>query len=666
MVFMPNMDNNIQILHHALCNGDYSQYIKHLRLLGRALIQAWETIPGAGSHTAEKAKFTANLAFITYLNQDVINKEGAAEKTLNLKPIKPQNITELRLKLNRLRFFLMTWEDADLNREADENEEAGQNKNKRLRQFLKFKANLDKLDRHAISTAFFAETVMLLQQANACVQKNNISGANNHLVTTSVVVDNIKTTQALIDVVSQHIKQLNICDSENLKLNKRQEQKNAAKAIVSFTTPTKKKKFLKVSGIFIAFIIALACGIATGGSIYALLPALSVVAILAGTFIFTVGFIANFRFFAKSIPDFLINLVKKGSVTELINKKGEREQFSAMKKYLVLPLAGLASLTVGLSGAALSYSVILKFVMAVLPVLAIIWPPLPIILVTILTGALCIGLMSSVLTAIIDALKKPLPTRQELTHWIKNITPTEIVAYLIKALLIPVALFGLVYYRITASWDLAALIGTQLAGTISLAVSIVAFITQIAFVVLAVDKLYDVIANVFSEKQATDNTTEKAVAQNPQNKGLLSKIKSFIAWIYPPLSLVSNAAGNAFLVYDSSPVSIAGAAACGLNSLAGNIPKQDPNQLRRTQATERIINALDEFEPEKVAAAAVKESTMTQKEAEDFIAQLCHHRVWESYKKIGFFAQGSANHSPAAGECHETKLLSPTALANHR
>lgn len=639
---MPTMNDNIQSLHKALCTGDYNQSIKHLRLLGRRIIQAWHTTPGA-----EKTKLPANPAFIIkYLSQQVI----ASYSETNLKPIKPQNETELRLKLSRLYIFLMSWEDADLTREADPNTVAGQNQNLRERQFLKLKASIDKPDRHAIHAALLAETLMLAQQTSAAIdtiiatlQKQKIKDLpelKNTLNTISEFENNI-TTQDLIDFILKHIDQLNshikrrdVFDPEKLNINIRKEQENAAKAIFSFTTPTKKKKALKVFGIFIAVIIALACGISTGGAIYALLPALSTVAIFAGVFIFTVGFIANFRFFAQNIPNFLITLTKKGNLTELINREGKREQFSPLKKYILFPIAGLASLAVGSASAALTYVVVLKFAMMVS--LAAIWPPLPVIIVGILALVIGVGLIVSTLTAIIDLLKKPLPTRQELASWIKNLTPTQILGFAIMALLVAVALFGLVYYWIAAGADLAILIGKisiismQFANAISIVVSVVAFTAQIAFTVLAVNKLYNVISNFFSKKPATDNNEIPARKEQP-SKSWLGKIKSIIAWVYPPLSLVSNAGGNALLVYDNtSPVlSVAGAVACGFNSLTGNIPEQDPNQLRRALATEATVKTLEKLEA-KAEPKKVKSSASSEIEA-DFIENLHRHR--ESWGK---------------------------------
>jgi hypothetical protein len=54
--------------------------------------------------------------------------------------------------------------------------------------------------------------------------------------------------------------------------------------------------------------------------------------------------------------------------------------------------------------------------------------------------------------------------------------------------------------------------------------------------------------------------------------------------------------GNAALVYTGSPLSTAGAVACGLNSLAGNIPEQDINQAKRAEANQEILNRLNKFE----------------------------------------------------------------------
>ena len=82
------------------------------------------------------------------------------------------------------------------------------------------------------------------------------------------------------------------------------------------------------------------------------------------------------------------------------------------------------------------------------------------------------------------------------------------------------------------------------------------------------------------------------------HKSTYSRIKSSLSSIFATICLVSNAIGNAVLVYTGSVLSILGAIACALNSLAGNIPEQNRNQAERATANDAIVNKLIKLEKE--------------------------------------------------------------------
>lgn len=483
--------------------------------------------------------------------------------------------------LSHFLYFLEVWEESSLSREIGDK--------KRERQSIKSKGKIDKHDRRAIKKALLKLGPLFLEKADA----------------SSAEVDTIKfsSVEALIFAVTKEINALENSKPNSNLVEKSQEAikreiGNIQHAISSFDTPTKKKKTLKYLGIFIAWIASLAAGISTGGAVYLLFPTLLIPAIVVGVFIFAVGYVANFRFFSQNLPNFLLSLVKKGGATEFINQEGKREQFSRIKKYLLLPLALLASLTVGISGAALTYTAILGFVSSVLPMLAVLWPPLPIVIVAILAFSVLVVLSVSTFNAIIEMLKKPLPSLGDLKQAfsiekIRQLGARQIFSCIMHALLIPVALFGLVYFRITAGVDLSTLTGLVSA----IVTGVAAFIAQIAFTVLSIDKLNKALVRPFA---ASSTQTDNLVARSQSR---FSRIKSSLSWIYAPVALVSNAVGNAALVYNGSPLSTAGAVACGLNSLAGNIPEQDVNQIKRAEVTIAIVNKL--LEPDLINNPAI-------------------------------------------------------------
>lgn len=397
-------------------------------------------------------------------------------------------------------------------------------------------------------------------------------------------------------------------------------------AISSFLTPNKKKKFLKYAGILLAFIASLACGLTTGGAIYLLGPGLLAFAISLGiltllvglTFnrsftgiaialvcglamggaIFSLGlllapglgllvsaiclggltgffgFTANFGFFSKNFPDFLLSLVKKGGISEYIDIHDKRKQFSATYKYLLTPLIIFASLTVGAGTTALTYitisSLFVKLAL-LLPVLAIIWPPLPVIIAIVLAAAVGIALTVAVMTASLEALKKVAALNlgfialcqhagKNCIEWfknLKNLKTHEIVGLVILLLLLPVGLAGLAYFRYFAGVDLSVFIGI----TGAIVTGVVAYIAQMAFICLSINKL----KNAIIRPSASAND-------------------------FPALTV--NAAGNGILVYDGSPVSLFGMIACIINSFSGNMSETDMKRQQRRQATDALASKI--------------------------------------------------------------------------
>jgi hypothetical protein len=601
---------NLSGLLEDLHQESYSEFLEKARLLGNSVKKDWYA-----QATNEKDKFTSNRNFKEFLIKKMARIPLPVENRFD-------EIKALKTKLSHLQLFLAVWDDADLSREE----------NKQIRPQVKYKAKLDKDDRHAVKIALLALAFTLSEQTDEWILSQEANKANASQVTHEQRADirvtsfkEITTTEALNDLISKCIRELIRRESrftlktyidklskhdaikykdlidELSKKNDRLKQLDEirkkpalaqkiakiAKAISSFDTPTKKKKTLKYLGIFIAWIASLAAGISTGGAVYLLFPTLVIPAITVGVFIFAVGYIANFRFFSQNLPNFLLSLAKKGGATEFINREGKREQLSRLKKYLLLPLALLASLTVGISGAALTYTAILSLVSSILPMLAMLWPPLPIVLVGILAVSVLIVLSVSTFNAIIEMFKKPLPSLAALRETfsiekIRQLGARQIIACIMQALLIPVALFGLVYFRIIAGVDLSTL-----TGLVSAVISgVAALIAQIAFTVLSINKLNKALMHPFASSTQAGNLADTS------RKGWFSRIKSTLAWIYAPVCLISNAVGNAALVYNGSPLSTAGAVACGLNSLAGNIPEQDMNQIKRVEATTAIVNKL--------------------------------------------------------------------------
>lgn len=591
-----------------LQDRNFHQFLSDSRRIGRLIKKEWDArLLQEKNKTAEKYKFTSNPVFKEFLVTMIDGKCNTKTE--------PTYINELKSKLSDLALFLMVWKDDPYLSKESKIEQSTlskteKNERKKLRQLIKYKSFLDKDDRYAVNIALQTLAFILCQQSNNLIKQQEktaeiyaIDFSSNNSINLFKKSNN---KPKLIQYISDHIKQLNkFASYRDISVNKEpllsipQEIEKIGEAITTFQTPNKKKKFLKYTGILLAFIAALACGISTGAAIILLFPTLSTTAFILGGLITLFGFTANFGFFSKNFPDFILSLVKKGGISEYIDIDGNRKQFSTTYKYLLTPLLTLASLTVGTGTTALTYITILGLIGKLLPILAIIWPPLPLIIVGVLAVAVGIALTVATLTASLELLKKVAALNKsfkELSQYayknciewfknLKNLKTHEKVGLVIMLVLLPVGLAGLAYYRYTAGVDLSIFIGI----TGAIVMGIVAYIAQMAFICLSINKLKNALIRPFSSTE-----TQQAM-DIPLSKSLLSRTKSFLSTIWYTLGLSVNAVGNSVLVYDSSSVSMAGAVACGVNSFSGNMIKPDMNQQKRKMATKAFIKEIEDF-----------------------------------------------------------------------
>lgn len=652
------INNDVVSVIQALMTEKYKELLERLRLIGHRIKQAWLESPSS-NNVEEKFKFTSNREFEAFLVKHI--SDAYVHELADIKDIL-QHMNTLKNQLSELAIFLMVWKDkSELPQESETEQPVSESEKKLLHQEVKFKALLDKDDRHDINIALQTMAFILCQQSNNFI-KHQEKISEIHEFNAFPVKDInqkikniIDNQQDHLDFISDHIKRLNNFASNRFEVTNNestseQNLKNEAEikikikiekighAISSFLTPNKKKKFLKYTGILLAIIASLACGLTTGGAIYLLGPSLLAFGISLGMFTFLVGltfnrsligiavslvcslamggviyslglllapslalllsaiflggltglfgFTANFAFFSKNFPEFLLSLVKKGSISEYIDIHGKRKQFSATYKYLLTPLVIFASLTVGAGTTALTYITILSLfakLATLLPVLAIIWPPLPVILAVVLAAAVGIALTVAVMTASLEALKKVAAlnlgfvqlcqyTYKNCKAWVenlRNLDKHEIVGLVILLLLLPVGLAGLAYFRYTAGVDLSVFIGI----TGAIVTGVVAYIAQMAFICLSINKL----KNAIIRPSASSND-------------------------FPALTV--NAGGNGVLVYDGSPVSIAGMVACIVNSFSGNMSKADMRRQQREQATKQLVEESTDFFSRTTDAAA--------------------------------------------------------------
>ncbi|MEN9450557.1 MAG: hypothetical protein RJA83_1175 [Pseudomonadota bacterium] len=614
-------NDDIVSIQQDLITRNYEQLLSNLRRIGRPIKQAWYAkLLREKDETTEKNKFTSNPAFKKFLVAQITRSN--IPETANIKDI-PQQIKQFKNQLSQLAIFLIVWKD-DPNLELESEIEQlnlSATEKKKLRQLIKYKSSLDKDDRRAINIALQTMAFILCQQSNNFIKHQEQSlkiYANDRAFsdkdTKTKIIDVIDNKQDFLHFTLDHLKSLNNFEFDRYgettntvfsldKNEKNQEIEKIGLAISSFQTPNKKKKLIKYAGILLAFIASLACGLSTGAEIFLLISNFPA-AIILGAIIFTFGFYANFNFFSVNFPDFLLSLLKNGGISEYIDLKGKRQQFSATYKFLLVPVI-VASITVGAGTIALTADTILNAVATILnggvtilkvgtaikliiSALAIIWPPLPLIIIGIigiLAVSVGITLTIAVLTASLGSMKKIAALNMTFTElckyayknckeWLENFKNLEChqqVGYIIMFLLLPLALFGLAYFRITAGTALAEFIGVIGAAS----TGVISYIAQIAFTVMGVNKL----RNILKSFSSSSTPQEPSI---PTTKSIASRVNS--NFIYP-CCIIGNAVGNAALVYNGSGISTAGAVACGFNSLAGNLSEPNMNQHNRNLAT---------------------------------------------------------------------------------
>jgi hypothetical protein len=231
-----------------------------------------------------------------------------------------------------------------------------------------------------------------------------------------------------------------------------------------------------------------------------------------------------------------------------------------------------------------------------------------------------------------------------------QLSARQIFSCVIQALLIPLALFGLVYFRITAGVDLSTLTGLVSA----IVTGVAAFIAQIAFTVLSINKLKEALVRPFdSAPIQTENPATTA------HKSTFSRIKSSLSSICATICLVSNAIGNGVLVYAGSVLSILGAIACALNSLAGNLPEdEDRNHKERATADDVILQKLIRLRTEDLGSS---ESDVKSELTSEFDIREEHKKPGNSSSNQTFFNCQSQISATRQGE-HEVRILKGPAI----
>ncbi|KAF5282938.1 hypothetical protein FQR65_LT14138 [Abscondita terminalis] len=475
------------------------------------------------------------------------------------------------LDLFGLLCFIHVWSDFKETWEEDSNCSAE-------RQQMKFKKDINKSKRKLIHAGLFKSVYEILLQFNLEEEAAGEVEIEQLLKELEQYAERKKT---LMNVTEKFLKIKKFKPSaENIEKN----FLTASKAISAFSLWPDKLFYGCSFGI--GLIAALACGLSTGGAIFVLLAGFSLplgLVITLSLLIFLAGTRANFQLFSQHIPQFFKELRKTGGMTEFIDQQGKRLQLSKNKKFLLLP-AGLVSVSVGAVAAAITYLEGTKMLALICPMLLSTCPHLIIALLSILAGALLIGLTIVMLRTFVGVLQSQFSwqkIKQNVGEKWQNLNFIKCLDYVVRVLVMAAALFGLGYLYLTGTPTLAGLLGWVAADIITLA----AILGDLPFTLMTALAWY----NSLFKNNANPHS---AVPKN---------ISYYVYKIIGFLALIINAFGNAALVFTDSCASRIASIAAFMNSYASNRIQED-DSLRtqaRIMATEKSLFSLKAtfFEP---------------------------------------------------------------------
>ena len=567
--------NSYNLAKQALFCGDFSQYLFHAQALGFALqISFKEKIPYPSHEQAFRDYIITQVPF------DI---EAATNPTLTQ--------PELYQRAWHLYFFLLAWEEAVPGAET-------------ITPLKKHNESIEIIYREAIRAALFATLYGLLSSLadmpKLTEEEKQLIEEEKQLIDEGLnKLNHLEKKANLTPILWSLLEQLehtkHFSSDPNSKVNL---FRKATKAITAFK-PLPEKSFYVV-GMVIATISALACGITVGGCIFLVLFSQLYVSLFIAVPVSLILLVAstrsNYRLFTSHIPSFLMTLIKSGGITEIYDKAGNPTQLSAFKKSLLL-LATLFSAAVGMAESAITILAGPKLLITVLALFGIVSPPaLPIIVFSVLAGALLMGLTILMFMAFVEVIKTLSCEKitDSLRATLKKLTdPTTLLYYVLGVTLIAFGLFGLFFLCMTGIPALIPCLGISGAYIVGW----MAFAGNLPFVILTLN------AFVSRLPSLPDRMMQFFCYSGFSVKTLMSSI-----------ALILNAIGNGLTVLADlvlNPKKIIASVATALNSLAGNMPADShtADALREKATAEQIKHVKTSGNASKLATS---ESTTCQ------------------------------------------------------
>lgn len=453
-----------------LIKKSYSEILSHARYLG--LKASKENIKPGTNLYSDIEEFAVGL----YQNEQEIMPND-------------QNICDEKANLRRLLTLMVAWEYKSLFIED------------RVRNHIKYKAELDKTDRRLVNTGMAIMTYYLCKRSNEYMEKivllsnteSNISLYDEDMFISALSKEDI------INIAQEQIEKLN--EFENKQYNSTSyihENFNAiseaGKAIERFVVTNKKKKIAQVLSVLIGLISSLASASVLAMGVIAMIGGGPLGALLAvATFIFT--FYANAKFLNKAMPDFILKLMREGSITNYVDEEGNRRHLSFFKRFVIVPLTILGSLSISVLTTIFTIKSLTFLFMHYAPAMITVPYLIPVLAIM---AAVCLGISISV-TSIAASVKmiKAYEQSKGLKEWFEsfnNLSVAEKFKFGFKALVLPIAIFSLGFLEYLHAFRIIPVLGIAGAAT----VAIFSFIGRISFISYGVDKLRAAISNRFN------------------------------------------------------------------------------------------------------------------------------------------------------------------------
>jgi len=577
--------------------GHFSKDIKSLHSLGLSLQKSWDQQKKAQETTPTQA--SNSITFKQYIREKNVSSD---EKTPNSEEC-----------LRNLLCFLIAWEEPELREDTD----------KKLRQDIKYKQAIDKLDRQSIHVGLFSETIyyaeaVLKNRASTKYKKklnkklDDLVIANNKKEKKKHLIALVKTSiEALKENAVHHaVHHVDVVDvlERNFEGDFEKSYKDAVNAIKNFKSPA--YQFLNALGLFCAFFSALTCSLLTGGSIYMLVAGLLVclgpwgiaIAAILAVVTFSATMVTNTRLFSKAVPKFLLKIASKGGITEFINEEGERQQLSRSRKLFLL-LAAMLSFTVGISTITFTVTLGTKILLFLIPGL-VAFPVAPAIILGILGTLVGIGITILMFNAFVavapialskikEGIQQFFAKKRTISEWI-GVT----VSIALKAALVAFVTLGLYFSVFYGIPDLVTALSFW--PTLGSIIGWISFVGQVPFLIVSVNNASNLIAKkikacfAFCRSHPLTPTVEENTSEPSSTSPRRSDVLQAVVDIF---LIIWNALGHGapFVAHSTTPLACVAATANVAMSTAANITEEGNDNIeRRAERDKKTIRALND------------------------------------------------------------------------